>query len=51
MNYNWLLVAFLRPFFMVALCFCVLYPARKLCERKMKDGKLKRLLLTRVGGN
>lgn len=40
---------FLRPIAAIILAYILLVPIRKLVERKMKDGKLKRLLLKRVG--
>lgn len=42
------IAAFLRPFVLFILCLMVLYPIRKRIERKMRDGKLKRLLLFRL---
>ena len=42
------LAAFLRPFVLLVLGVLILAPARIAVERYMKDGKLKRLLLTRV---
>jgi hypothetical protein len=38
----------IKPFAMLALCALVLVPARMAVQRKMKDGKLKRLLLRRI---
>lgn len=38
----------LRPFVLLILAICVLYPARRLVETRMKDGWLKRLLLFRT---
>ncbi len=40
--------AFLYPFVLFILAVTVLTPCRKLVERYMTDGKLKRLLLRRV---
>ena len=45
---NWLIAVLLRPFVLLILGVLVLYPCRRLVERKMKDGRLKRLLLTRI---
>lgn len=45
---SWLLAIALKPLFLLAVLFAV-YPARLLVSRYMRDGKLKRLLLTRVG--
>lgn len=45
----WLLALLLKPLILLVLGVFVLYPARMLVQKKMKDGKLKRLLLTRVG--
>ena len=44
----WWLSIILKPLFFMALLYCVLHPARRSVERRMKDGKLKRLLLTRL---
>ena len=38
----------LKPFVLLVLTIVVLLPARKAVERKMKDGRLKRLLLRRI---
>lgn len=45
------LANFLKPFIMFVLSICVLYPARMAVIRHMKDGRLKRVLLFRVGGD
>jgi hypothetical protein len=45
------LATFLKPFIMFALTILVLYPARMAVKRHMKDGKLKNLLMFRVGGD
>ena len=45
------LANFLKPFFMFVLSVCVLYPARMAVIRHMKEGRLKRFLLFRVGGD
>lgn len=42
------IAAFLRPFVLIVLALAILTPARIAVERFMPDGKLKRLLLTRV---
>lgn len=42
------IAAFLRPFVLLVLALFILAPARIAVERFMKDGKIKRLLLTRV---
>ena len=42
------IVSLLKPAMLLVLAVCVLYPARMAVQRHMKDGKLKRLLLTRV---
>ena len=39
----------LKPFLLLVLSVLVLIPARIAVQRKMKDGKLKRLLLRRIG--
>lgn len=36
--------------FMAFLFLLMAWPFKELVKRKMKDGRLKRLLLTRVGG-
>ena len=43
-----LLAAALLPLFMFVLSLVLLNPAKRLVQRKMKDGPLKRLLLTRT---
>jgi hypothetical protein len=42
------LISFLKPLLLLVLAVTVLYPARIAVQRKMKDGKLKRLLLRRI---
>lgn len=42
------LVAFGYPFVLFVLSICLLNPAKRLIQRKMKDGRLKRLLLAPV---
>jgi hypothetical protein len=39
---------FFRPFMLLILAVAILYPARMLLQRYMKDGWLKRLLLRRI---
>jgi hypothetical protein len=39
----------LRPFFLMFMLLVFGYPAKRLVQKYMKDGKLKRLLLRRVG--
>ena len=41
-------VSLLKPVMLLVLAVGVLYPARMAVQRRMKDGKLKRLLLTRI---
>ena len=41
-------ISLLKPVVLIVLAVGVLYPARRAVERRMKDGKLKRLLLRRV---
>lgn len=41
----------LRPLFLFLLLACVTKPADRLVRRCMKEGRLKRLLLTRLGSN
>lgn len=43
-----MIAAFLKPFILFVVAVCILYPARRLVEKRMKDGKLKQLLLRRV---
>jgi hypothetical protein len=42
------LAILIKPLVMFVVAFFILYPCRKLVEKKMPDGKLKRLLLRRV---
>jgi hypothetical protein len=39
----------IKPFVLFVLAVCVLYPARVLTQKYMREGRLKRLLLRRVG--
>jgi hypothetical protein len=39
----------IKPFYLLALSVLVLIPVRLAVQRRMKDGKLKRLLLLRIG--
>ena len=41
--------AFLRPFVLLILAVCIFWPVKAAMRRYMKDGKLKRLLLTEIG--
>ena len=41
-------VSLLKPLLMFGLAIAVLYPARVAVQRYMKDGKPKRLLMTRI---
>lgn len=45
---DWQIALLIKPFVLFVLCVLVLYPARRYVERKMKDGRLKRLLLLRL---
>lgn len=45
-DFAWALL--LKPFVLLLLAVVVLTPARRYVERRMRDGKLKKLLLTRV---
>lgn len=38
----------LKPIVFSALCYCILFPARRAVERHMQDGRLKRFLLFRI---
>lgn len=44
--FQWALI--LKPIVLFILCIVVLYPVRRWLTRRMKDGKLKRLLLRRI---
>ena len=44
------LAAFLRPLILFALAITVLYPARCLVSRYMRDGSFKKVLLSRNPG-
>lgn len=44
----WLIGYALSPFFALLLIALVGYPVRRLIERRMRDGRLKRLLLRRI---
>ena len=46
---NWQWAVLLKPFLFIVLAVGVLIPARLAVIRYMRDGKLKRMLLTRVG--
>lgn len=46
---NFAIAMLVRPFMLLILSVVILIPARMAVERHMKDGKLKRLLLRRVG--
>jgi signal transduction histidine kinase len=46
---NFAIAILIKPFVLLILSVCVLIPARMAVERRMKDGKLKRLLLRRIG--
>lgn len=45
---TWQIAIVLKPFVLFVLAVTILYPARLACERRMKDGPLKRLLLRRI---
>lgn len=46
---NFMLTMLIKPFALLVLNATVLIPARLAVQRKMKDGKMKRLLLRRIG--
>lgn len=48
MNDVFLAVA-LKPIIMLCIGIFILYPTRSLAEQNMKEGKLKRTLLRRIG--
>lgn len=45
---NWLIALFLKPFVLLVLFGFICLPARLLVQSRMKDSKLKRLLLWRL---
>jgi hypothetical protein len=45
----WAIAVLVKPLVLLVLFVVVLYPARWAVQRYLKDGRLKRLLLTRVG--
>jgi hypothetical protein len=45
---TWQLAILLKPLFLLILCFCLLYPIRKLTERYFPEGRVKRILLFRT---
>lgn len=45
----WAIALLIKPFALLVLFVLVLYPARWAVQRYLPDGKLKRLLLRRVG--
>lgn len=45
---NWLLALFLKPFFALVLFGLICLPVRLLVQNRMKDSKLKRLLMWRL---
>jgi hypothetical protein len=47
----WIWAVLLKPFAALLFFGVFVLPGRLLVERCMKDGKLKRLLLKRVGGS
>jgi hypothetical protein len=46
----WVIAILLKPFGALILFGCIALPGKLLVQRYMKDGKLKRLLLTRIDG-
>lgn len=44
----WQIAVFLKPFVLLILTVCILYPIRVLVQKRMPEGKLKRFLLTRI---
>lgn len=44
----WQIAILLKPFALFVLAVLVLYPARRYVQRRMPEGKLKRLLLLRL---
>lgn len=44
----WLIAVFIRPFVMLVLGLVLLYPVRRLVEKRMRPGRLKDFLLYRV---
>jgi hypothetical protein len=46
---NFAIAMLVRPFMLLILSVLILIPVRLAVQRRMKDGKLKRLLLRRIG--
>jgi hypothetical protein len=46
---DFLIALLLKPFILFVLCVFVLYPCRLLAMRFLPEGRLKRILLTRIG--
>lgn len=42
------LAAFLRPFLLIVILIAIAWPLQGFIRRRMPDGRLKRLLLTRL---
>jgi predicted PurR-regulated permease PerM len=42
------IAAFLRPFVALLILALVLYPTRRFVSKRMKEGRLKRILLFRI---
>lgn len=47
---TWVLAVLLKPFAALFLFGVICLPFRLLVQRRMKDGRLKRLLLLRISG-
>ena len=46
---NWLIGLILRPLILIILLGCITRPVARLVFKHMKEGRLKRLLLTPLG--
>ena len=44
----WQIAIVVKPFALLALAITVLYPCRRACEKYMREGRLKRLLLRNI---
>lgn len=47
---SWQLAILLKPFVVLVFFGCIVIPIEMLLSRHMKDGKLKRILFTRING-
>ncbi len=47
---TWLIALFIKPFVAFLVLAVICYPIKLAVVRFMRDGRVKRLLLTRIGG-